>query len=196
MSFSVEAEFLKSGLALVGALVGSYIGARHALRRFKHERAHDKRLEWHLAALSAIHDLQAEMRWAGRTLGERPAKFRRAAKRFARVYDERNAFMIKKDADRLYRGYQGFFKATVTAGLDGARGEDEQTISQVTRFAREQIAEAESAILGGLARLMPIERGARFDFRVLRRFRGRQRRKARTEKLRVSPRRGKGRAAD
>lgn len=162
MSSSAELEFFKAMLALIGGLVGAFVGARLALNRFKKERSYDKRLEWHLGALRAVHNMDAQMMRAGTKLLERPPEYVEAEAQFQRVMVESRAFMRRRDAERLRNAYHGFFKAEIAAVMDAARGEESETIGQATRYAREKIGEVEDSILTGLTRLMPSEDDARW----------------------------------
>jgi hypothetical protein len=147
-------EVLKAGLSLVGALVGGYYGARWALRRFKEERAHDKRLQWHLDALNVIHDMEAEYTEFDFVTGARSSTFDGTRERFRRIMIEGAAFMLLGHAHYLVDAFWSFEKA-YWVSLSQPSDVDADTVSRLRKSERAQVLKAREAILAGLQRLMP-----------------------------------------
>lgn len=84
-------ELLKFGLAAVAGLVGSFFGARLALKQFKTQRSYESRLEWHRSALDALHEAHEQIKLV-KPFSPVPDALRQALNRVSRRAAEAPAF--------------------------------------------------------------------------------------------------------
>jgi hypothetical protein len=153
----MSVELLKAGLALIGGIIGAYLGTRLGLRKTKLERSHERRLDWHREAHGIILDLDEQRRAISWSDPVRSAEFQLARKRFNRIVAEAPAYMRTEGARGLWLAEVQLWEAQRTTVGFIKDGEEPDLISQALGYEGGYISDAEKYVLDGLKRLMPWE---------------------------------------